>query len=87
MRIVFLSFFHITIPGIFSNSLVGIGFSIVVVAIASFNLIVDFDFVERYAGQVESYFEWYGGFALLVTILWLYIEILNLLMKIQSRNS
>lgn len=82
-----LSFFHITIPGIFSNSLVGIGFSIVVVAIASFNLIVDFDFVERYAGQVESYFEWYGGFALLVTILWMYIEILNLLMKIQSRNS
>lgn len=81
-----LGFFHISIPGIFSNTPIGIAFSAIVVAIASFNLIVDFDFIERFAGKVESHFEWYGGFALLVTILWLYIEILNLLMKIQSRN-
>lgn len=81
-----LGFFHISIPGIFSNSPIGILFSIAAVAIASFNLILDFDFIERFNGKVASYFEWYGGFALLVTIIWLYIEILNLLMKIQSRN-
>lgn len=82
-----LSFFHISIPGLFSNSLLGIGFSVVVVAIASFNLIVDFAFIEKFAGNVDKYFEWYGGFALMVTIVWLYIEILNLLAKIQSRNN
>ncbi len=81
-----LGFFNITIPGLFSNGLVGIAFSIVVVAIASFNLIVDFDFIERFEGKVPSYFEWYGGFSLLVTIVWLYIEILNLLAKMQSRR-
>ena len=75
-----------SIPGLFSNSLVGIGFSIVVVAVASFNLILDFDFIEQFSGRANSYFEWYGGFALLVTIVWLYIEMLNLLLKIQSRN-
>ena len=72
--------------GIFSNSLVGIGFSIVVVAIAAFNLIVDFDFIKQYSGQVPDYFEWYGGFALLVTIVWLYIEILDLLMNYKAEN-
>lgn len=81
-----LGFFNITIPGLFSNGLVGIAFSVVVVAIASFNLIVDFDFIERFEGKVPSYFEWYGGFSLLVTIVWLYIEILNLLAKMQSRR-
>lgn len=82
-----LSFFNITIPGIFSNSPIGIGFSIIVVAIASFNLILDFDFIESFTNKVPKYFEWYGGFALLVTIVWLYIEILNLLMKLASRNN
>ncbi len=82
-----LGFFHITIPGIFSNSLIGIGFSILVVAIASFNLIVDFDMIERFAGKIDKHFEWYCGFSLLVTIVWMYIEILNLLMKLQSRNN
>ncbi len=81
-----LGFFHMSIPGLFSNSLVGIGFSIVVVAVASFNLILDFDFIEQFSGRANSYFEWYGGFALLVTIVWLYIEMLNLLLKIQSKN-
>lgn len=91
MGIYFLQFilglFHINIPGLFSNGLIGIGFSIVVIAVASFNLIVDFDFIEKQSGQVPKYFEWYGGFALLVTIVWLYIEFLNLFMKIASRNN
>lgn len=82
-----LGFFHITIPGLFSNSIVGIVFSVVVVAVASFNLIIDFNFIEKFAGRVENYFEWYGGFALMVTLVWIYINMLTLLMKIQSRNS
>jgi uncharacterized YccA/Bax inhibitor family protein len=82
-----LGFFHIQIPGLFSNSLVGIGFSLLVVAIASFNLIVDFDNIEKFAGRANKNYEWYFGFSLLVTIVWLYIEILNLLMKLQSRNN
>ena len=86
MTQIILGFFNITIPHIFSNSLIGIGFSVFVVAIASFNLIVDFDNIERFSGQVDKHFEWYFGFSLMVTLIWMYIEILNLLMKLQSRN-
>ena len=82
-----LSFFHISIPGLFSNSLIGIAFSVGVVIVASLNLIIDFDVIEQFANRADKCFEWYGGFALMVTIVWLYIEILNLLAKIQSRNS
>lgn len=80
-----LSFFKITIPGIFSNSLVGIGFSIFFVAVATFNLIIDFDDIERFSGNAPKQYEWYFGFSLLVTIVWMYIEILNLLMKLRRR--
>ncbi len=86
MTQVVLNFFNITIPHIFSNSPIGIGFSIIVVAIATFNLIVDFDNIERFAGNVDKHLEWYFGFSLMVTIVWMYIEILNLLMKLQSRD-
>jgi len=82
-----LSFFHIQIPAIFSNSPIGIGFSILVVAVATFNLIIDFDNIERFSGQADKNYEWYFGFSLLVTIIWMYIELLNLLMKLQSRNN
>lgn len=81
-----LGFFGIVIPGIFSNGLVGIGFSVVVVAIAAFNLIIDFDFIDQFSGNVPDYFEWYGGFSLMVTIVWLYLEILKLLAKASSRR-
>lgn len=82
-----LSFFHIQIPGIFSNGIVGICFSLAVVVIAAFRLIVDFDNIERFSGNLDKNYEWYFGFSLLVTIIWLYVEILNLLMKIASRNN
>ena len=82
-----LLYFNLSTPSLFSNSPVGIAFSVFVVAIASFKLIVDFDSIKQYTGKVEKYFEWYGGFSLMVTIVWLYIEILNLLVKIQSRNN
>ena len=82
-----LSFFHFPTFVIFSNSIVGIVFSGVVVIVASFSLITDFDMIENLSGRVDKWFEWYGGFALLVTIVWLYIEILQLLAKLQSRNN
>lgn len=81
-----LGFFNIVIPQIFSNSPIGIGFSVIVVAIATFNLIMDFDNIEKFSNNAAKYYEWYFGFSLLVTIIWMYIEILNLLMKLQSRN-
>ncbi|MBQ8459869.1 Bax inhibitor-1/YccA family protein [bacterium] len=83
---IILNLFHIQIPFIFSNSPLGIGFSILVAALATFNLIIDFDNIERFNGQVAKHFEWYFGFSLMVTIIWMYIEILNLLMKVQSRQ-
>lgn len=80
------SFFGMHIPQIFSSSLVGIGFSLVVVTIASLNLIIDFDFIEQGSQRMlpKSY-EWYGAFGLIVTLVWLYIEILNLLSKLRDR--
>lgn len=87
LQVVLVFIFHTSIPAIFTSSPIGIAFSIGIVLLASFNLILDFDFVERFSGRVPSYFEWYGGFSLLVTIIWLYIEILNLLAKIANRNN
>lgn len=81
-----LSFFKISIPFIFSSSPIGIIFSVIVIAIATFNLIVDFDNIERFAGNVDKHLEWYFGFSLMVTIIWMYLEILFLLMKLQSRD-
>lgn len=80
------SFFGLQIPQIFTSSNFGIGFSLVVVTIASLNLIIDFDFIEQGAQHMlaKSY-EWYGAFGLMVTLVWLYIEILNLLSKLRER--
>jgi len=82
-----LGFFGISIPLIHESGLVGIGFSLFVVGIAAFNLVLDFDFIERGAEQGSpKYLEWYGAFGLMVTLVWLYIEILRLLAKLQSRR-
>lgn len=78
-----LGFFGIHIPFIHDSGMIGIGFSLFVVAIAALNLVLDFDFIEQAAGRVPKYMEWYGAFALMVTLVWLYIEILNLLIKLQ----
>ncbi len=67
--------------------LVGIGFSLFVVVIAALNLVLDFDFIEEGAKRgAPKYMEWYGAFGLLVTLVWLYLEILRLLAKLQDRN-
>jgi uncharacterized YccA/Bax inhibitor family protein len=69
------------------GSLMGIGFSLFVVAIAALNLILDFDMIEKGAEfGAPKYMEWYGAFGLLVTIVWLYLEILRLLSKLSSRD-
>lgn len=83
---IILSFFHINIPFIYGNGAFGIGFSIVVVIIAALNFIIDFDFIEQgVARGAPKYMEWYGAFAMMVTLIWLYIEILRLLSKLRER--
>ncbi len=72
---------------LFQGTALGIGFSVFVVAIAALNLILDFDMIEQGAELgAPKYMEWYGAFGLLVTIVWLYLEILRLLSKLSSRD-
>jgi uncharacterized YccA/Bax inhibitor family protein len=69
------------------NSLMSIGLSVVIAGIAAFNFILDFNFIEENAKNgAPKYMEWYSGVALLATLIWLYIEILRLLSKLQSRD-
>ena len=82
-----LGFFGIQIPKIYDAGPIGIAFSLIVVAIAALNLVLDFDLIERGAAQgAPKYMEWYGGFAVMVTLIWLYLEILRLLAKLRSRR-
>lgn len=78
-------FFGYAVPVINSSSPIGILVSAVIVVIASLNLIIDFDFIERGAGNLPKDFEWYGAFGLMVTVVWMYVEILKLLSKLQRR--
>lgn len=78
--------FGVEMPLIHDTGTFGIIFSLVVVAIAALNLVLDFDFIEQGARQgVPKYMEWYSAFGLLVTLVWLYLEILRLLSKLRSR--
>ena len=70
-----------------NSSMYSIGFSVFVIVIASMNLVVDFDFIEEGAEKgAPKYMEWYGAFGLMVTLVWLYLEILKLLAKMNSRK-
>jgi len=81
-----MGFFGKTIPFIYESSPIGIGFSVIVVIIAALNLVMDFDFIEQGAGLgAPKYMEWYGAFGLIVTLIWLYLEILRLLSKTRRR--
>lgn len=81
-----LSFFKIGLP-IYGSSLFGIIFSFFVVGIAALNLILDFDFIIKGSEQnLPKYMEWYGAFGLMVTLVWLYIELLRLLSKLNERR-
>jgi uncharacterized YccA/Bax inhibitor family protein len=80
-----LGFFGIRIPLIHEAGPVGVIFSLIVVTIAALNLVLDFDFIERGAASgAPKYMEWYAAFGLLVTLIWLYLEILRLLLKIMG---
>ena len=87
----FLSFifslFGANMSFLYGNSLLSIGISIFVVVIAALNLVLDFDFIEQGVQyKVPKYMEWYSAFGITVTLVWLYIEILNLLLKLSSRS-
>ena len=82
-----VGFFGIRVPYIFGSGPVGILFSLVVVVIAALNLILDFNFIEEGAMQgAPKYMEWYAAFGLMVTLIWLYLEILRLLTKLRDRR-
>ncbi len=82
------SWFGIAAPAfIAGGGILGIGFSLFVVGIAALNLVLDFDFIENASKQgLAKHMEWYGAFALMVTMIWLYMEILRLLSKINRRD-
>ena len=82
-----LSFFHVAMPFLQGNSTASIAVSGVIVVVAALNLILDFDFIETgVQGGAPKYLEWYGAFGLMVTLIWLYLEILRLLAKARSRR-
>ena len=83
-----MSFFGSGIPILNPNnsSLISIGFSVLIVILGAFCLVIDFDFIEEGAEKgVPKYMEWYGAFGLLVTLIWLYLEIIKLLAKLRNR--
>jgi len=79
--------FGTRMPFIHEGGPIGIGFSLFVIVIASLNLVLDFDFIEKGAEHgAPKYMEWYGAFGLIMTLVWLYLEILRLLVKLQGRR-
>lgn len=87
MATMVLGFFGVNIPYIHGSGVMGIGFSLFVIVIAALNLVLDFDFIEKGAENGEpKYMEWYAAFGLVVTLVWLYIEFLRLLAKLNSRD-
>jgi len=81
-----LRFFGITLAYLHDSSPIGIGISLVIVGVAAFNLLLDFSVIEgNVRARAPKYMEWYGGMALLVTLVWLYLEILRLLSKLRDR--
>ena len=83
-----LSFFHVNFfSSVYGAGPVGIGFSLIVVAVAALNLVLDFNFVEQgVAYGAPKYMEWYSAFGIMVTMVWLYLEMLRLLSKLNSRR-
>jgi uncharacterized YccA/Bax inhibitor family protein len=80
-----MSLFGVQVPLVWDTGLLGIAFSAVVVIVAAFNLMLDFDLIERgIAMGAPSYMEWYAAWALMITMIWLYLEMLRLLGKLRS---
>ncbi len=82
-----LGMFGVEIEYLHNGSLISIGISLFIVGLAAFNLLLDFDSIEKAAEMgAPKYMEWYGAFGLLVTLVWLYLEVLKLLSKLNSRD-
>ena len=82
-----LGFFGVHVPAIYASGPIGILFSLGVVVIAALNLILDFDVIEQGALRgAPKYMEWYAAFALMVTLIWLYLEIIRLMAKLRDRR-
>lgn len=80
-----MSMFGVGIPALHSGGMIGIGISLLIVGIAAFNLLLDFDFIHQMSEQKASAeFEWYGAFGLMVTLVWLYVELLRLLSRVRK---
>jgi uncharacterized YccA/Bax inhibitor family protein len=80
-----MSLFGFSAPLVWDTGVLGIGFSLVVIAIAAFNLLLDFDLIEKgVAARAPAYMDWYAAFGLIVTIVWLYLEILRLIAKLRD---
>ncbi len=82
-----LGFFGVNVSFMHDSSMLSIGISVFIVGIAALNLILDFDMIEKGAERgAPKFMEWFGAFGLMVTLVWLYLEILRLLSKLSSRN-
>jgi uncharacterized YccA/Bax inhibitor family protein len=82
-----LSLFGVSVPFLRSATPIGIGIGFVIVGVAAFNLLLDFDMIDRGARSgAPKYLEWYSAFGLLLTLIWLYLEILQLLRQIYGRE-
>lgn len=84
---IIMGFFGVHNFSIFESGWIGIGFSLFVVIIAALNFVLDFDFIEKGSrNNLPAYMEWYAAFGLMITLVWLYLEILRLLAKLNSRK-
>jgi uncharacterized YccA/Bax inhibitor family protein len=82
-----IGFFGVRVPYIYGSGPIGILFSLFVVVIAALNLILDFNFIEQGVSRgAPKYMEWYSAFGLMVTLIWLYLEIIRLLSKLRDRR-
>lgn len=82
-----MGLFGLSVPFLHSSGPIGIGISLFIVVIAALNLVLDFDFIEQGAeSHAPKHMEWYAGFGLMVTLVWLYLEILRLLIKLRSSD-
>ena len=87
MAEIVLGFFGVHFMAVNGSGVIGIGVSVVIVVVAALNLVLDFDFIEHgVQAGAPKYMEWYGAFGLMVTLVWLYLEMLRLLAKINSRD-
>ena len=82
-----LSLFGVNFPLMHSGGTLGIVIGVVICGVAALNLVLDFDFIDKgAANRLPKFMEWYAAFALMVTLVWLYLEILRLLSRINSRD-